>query len=145
MHEAKFQYWMDSNTTSSSSINYYTRAALENIYCITILDVLCVMVLCMDLSEISASAFEATKPWPDPPSSSGSLCSLCRPRPGCSYPASPRSTTSWWRQPKSRWRCFYTSSLVIWLLLGSFGHLNFKKWKNQVRSKKLFFLHFFLE
>ena len=97
------------------------------------------MVLCMDLSEISASAFEATKPWPDPPSSSGSLCSLCRrPRPGCSYPASPRSTTSWWRQPKSRWRCFYTSSLVIWLLLGSFGHLNFKKWKNQVGSKKLF-------
>ena len=29
---------MDSNTTSST-INYYTRAALENIYCITILDV----------------------------------------------------------------------------------------------------------
>ena len=98
------------------------------------------MVLCMDLSEISASAFEATKPWPDPTSSSGSLCSLCRrPRPGCSYPASPRSTTSWWRQPKSRWRCFYTSSLVIWLLLESFWHLNFKKWKNQVGSKKLFF------
>ena len=41
----KYQYWMDSNTTSSS-INYYTRAALENIYCITILDVYYVWWCC---------------------------------------------------------------------------------------------------
>ena len=143
MHKTKFQYWMDSNTTSSS-INYYTRAALENIYCITILDVYYVWWCC-------AWTYQRYQHQPSkllsldqtPPSSSGSLCSLCRrPRPGCSYPASPRSTTSWWRQPKSRWRCFYTSSLVIWLLLGSFGHLNFKKWKNQVGSKKLFFSTF---
>ena len=45
MHEPKFQYWRDSNTTSSS-INYYTRAALENIYCITILDVYYVWWCC---------------------------------------------------------------------------------------------------